>query len=154
MFIIYCDGADCVKDRRTNPTYSEEFSFVLSTMPFDYECCLSSSISNHSHCLLCRHPDRGFEFCYVFRNGCVDENNIIYKFAIPVDKYSDFLKRGQDVLDLDAHLSPGPILCPFHADSKKSAILNKDGSVWCFAEQKLFSSAEVKMKTRIADSEM
>lgn len=151
MALRYCNLIDCTAGRKYSDNFSETFKYVLSELPFDYECKLANDVSNHNYCILCQLKIDVHTLCYVFQLGRIGKDQLIYKFGIPADQFCEFRRIGTMMLEnIETSVTKkGSTFCPFHTDKRKSAIVREDGSLYCFAEGKSFSKADVSKKIKL-----
>lgn len=118
---VYCDAIKPSTERKFG-----EGQYYVPTVGKKYT---AQTVTNHDQCGLCNVENS--TLCYVYTQENIDED---YKelFGIPNGKVMTFK------LPKDKKTVVGSIKCPYHDDVHNSAIRNANGSIYCFAEQKLF----------------
>lgn len=131
--MLFTDSFFPKKNRNYSFVRKPGLEFCIPTDVPLYACCESKDVENHSICLICRVPIDSMTVCYmpasVKRN--ISDRDYVYAFGIPIE-YSRVKRK----ITYD-QLRPGPIHCPIHPENRPSAILRKDGTVYCFHENRV-----------------
>lgn len=137
MQVYFTDVFAPLKTRRLLTSKSDTSKFIVPKVDYLYFCVEAKDVDDHSSCMLCNVPIQDFTtICYVKTSHRMRSLDLESVYAVPIEFQDKFKKskRKEKV---------GPIICPLHDERRPSAIRNRDGSVYCFHENRLIKKPRI-----------